>query len=160
MSFKSLLAHRCTILRQDVDLDSGSPVYNWTPVKENVRCFIDLNFIRNGKDPIWTPEAGRSSDRTGVAFFLRTAPLMNGDWIKVTVGPVGVFSFEMSIDEARKPKKLHHYEISVREIPKQLAAGAIGAPGVPGDPIPTPKVELLKVPLPLEQYGPVPGDPS
>lgn len=136
MSFKSLLAHRCTILRQDVDLRTGSASYSWVEVATNVPCFIDLNFIRKGKDPMWTAEAGRTPERTGVGFFSKRAQLQNGDWIKVTTGPVGVFSIETAIDEAWRPTTKHHFEVSLKEIPRQFAKGQVGAPLPPTDPVP------------------------
>lgn len=123
MSYRALLAHRCTVMRLTESFVNGIPTHTWTDVATNVRCFVDLNFVRLGKDPTWTPEAGRPSDRSGVAFFLGSAPIKNGDRIKMTKGPSGTFSLEAAIDEAWRPSAKHHLEISVKEVPKQLAAG-------------------------------------
>ena len=143
MSYKAMLKHRITILRQTNDVTTGSPVFAWQPVKTNVPCWLDLNFIRTGKDPMWTPEAGRSTERTGVLFVLPSAPLKNGDWIKCTKGPEGIFSLEAAIDEAWRPSKLHHLEISIKEVPQQIMPGSQGAPLPPST---TP----IKVPTPAE----------
>lgn len=138
MSLKSLLRHRCTILRQDIDLASGSPIYQWVEVKTGVRCFVDLNFVRQGKDQLWTPEAGRPTERAGVAFFMSTAPIKNGDWIKMTTGPSGTFELQAAIDEAWQPTRLHHLEIAVKEIPAAFVSGQNGAPLPTTDPVPVP----------------------
>ena len=120
------------------------------PVKTNVRLFLDLGFIRMGKDPVWTPEAGRPSERTGVAFFLVSAPLKVGDWIKMTKGPEGVFEIGPAVDEPWRPTSKHHLEVSVREIPKAFAAGQPGAPTKPaaGVEIPVPAPKTIPVPSP------------
>lgn len=148
MSYKSMMKHRCSILRQDVDLTSGSPIYDWVVVKANVRCFVDLNFIRNGKDQMWTPEAGRPTERTGVAFFLGTAPIKNGDWIKVTKGPYGIFELQAAVDEAWRPTDKHHLEVGVQEVPQAFAAGQEGAPSAPGTPVFVPPAPPTSVPIP------------
>lgn len=151
MSFRSLLKHRCTIMRADVDLDTGSPVYNWVDVKTNVMCRLDLNFVRMGKDQLWTPEAGRSTERSGVIFFLPTAPIKPGDWVKITKGPKGIFSLEAAVDEAWGQSDVHHFEIGAKEVPQQLALGAPGAPQPPvdatGQPVPVPALPPAGTPL-------------
>jgi hypothetical protein len=60
MSYATLLKHRCSLLDLTEDFVNGIPVMQWGLVATNVRCFLDLNFIRRGKDPMWTPEAGRT----------------------------------------------------------------------------------------------------
>lgn len=141
LSYRSMLKHRVTIMRQTVDLASGSPVYGWTEVKTNVRCFMDLNFIRHGKDAVWTPESQRSTERQGVAFFMGDAPLKIGDWLKVTKGPQGVFSLEGGIDEAWKPERKHHLEVGVKEVPKQFEKGQLPSPDNPmTGPVPVPPI--------------------
>lgn len=120
MSFNSLLKHRCTVQRNELDLSTGSAELTWTDIKENVPCFIDLMFLRSGRDPVWSPEAGRAAPRAGVAFFHAKAPIRNGDRIVVTTGPQGTFTLEMSIDEARSPSRLAHLEVFVHGLPAQL----------------------------------------
>jgi len=125
MSYAGLLAHRCTIKRQQEVIKNGMPIYVWATVATDVKCFLDLNFIRNGKDPVWTPEAGRPADRSGVGFFLGTAKIKNADRVEMTRGPSGTFSLEMAVDEAWKPKRLHHKEVSVKEVPAQVSKGEV-----------------------------------
>lgn len=124
MSFRALLKHRCTLVRLKMVAVNGSPISTWEPVEENVRCFIDLNFIRKGKDPFWTEQAGRPADRTGVLFLLGDTPIKSGDRVIISKGPKGSFSVEGAIDEVWTPSKLHHLEVGVREVATQLARGA------------------------------------
>lgn len=120
MSYRSMLRHRCTVLRLKETFVRGIPVHDWVPVAVNVSCFVDLNFVRLGKDPTWTPEAGRPTTRTGVGFFLAGAPLRSGDRIRMTKGPSGTFSLDGALDEAWRPTAKHHMEVSLKEVPSQL----------------------------------------
>lgn len=125
MSFRGMLKQRCKILRlQETQID-GLVQMTWSTVTggDNVRCFLDLNYIRKGKDPIWTPEAGRATDRTGVLFLEPTAPLKSGDRIEVLKGPKGVFSIEGAVDQSWTPNKNHHLEVGVQEVGNPLAKG-------------------------------------
>jgi|SRR5690242_6951124 hypothetical protein len=124
MSFKSLLKHRCEVIRLQETFIDGMPVHSWSVVATNVKLFLDLNFVRLGKDPTWTAEAGRPTTRTGVAFFLKGAPIKNGDRIRVTKGPTGTFTLEAAVDESWQPNQLHHLEVSVQEVPGQIATGS------------------------------------
>ena len=90
-----------------------------------------MNFIRSGKDAVWTPESGRGTERYGVGFFLGNEPLKPGDWIKMTRGPTGVFSLEAAVDEAWRPEENHHLEVGLREIPKQYEKGQLPSPDDP-----------------------------
>jgi hypothetical protein len=99
MSFRAMLKHRCRVLSMSESSEDGVPVIGWDYVRTNgqpaeYRCFLDLNFIRRGKDPQWTPEAGRPADRTGVFF---------------------------AFDEAWTPSVRHHIEIGVIEVASQMA---------------------------------------
>jgi hypothetical protein len=123
MSFKSLLKHRCTVLELIETSDDGSPVTSYQPKAFEVRCFLDLNFIRRGKDPMWTAEAGRPADRTGVLFLSPAAPIVSGDRILMTTGPAGTFSIEGAIDEVWRPGSIHHLEVGVVEVATQIARG-------------------------------------
>jgi len=120
MSFKALLRHRCDVLRLTETFLNGSPIHEWAVVATGVPVFADLNFVRLGKDPTWTPEAGRPTTRTGVGFFNRRAPIRSGDRIRMTYGPTGTFSIEAAIDEAWQPTRRHHLEVSLKEVPTQL----------------------------------------
>lgn len=97
------------------------PVQMWAVVSQGVRCFLDLNFIRRGKDPLWTPEAGRPSDRSGVLFVEASANVKSGDRLRMTRGPHGVFQVEGAVDEAWTPTRMHHLELGVVEVGAPLA---------------------------------------
>lgn len=127
MSYNALLKHRCQILRMSETAEDGVPVLGWSPLADDqdqpltFRCFLDLNFIRRGKDPQWTPEAGRPADRSGVFFGQGSIPLRSGDRIKMTRGPAGTFEAQGAFDEAWTPCERHHIEIGVVEVAGQIA---------------------------------------
>lgn len=122
MSYGSLLKHRCELFELREAFVNGIPQSNWTQVASGVHCFLDLNFIRHGKDPMWTPEAGRSADRSGV-LFLKTNSVRSGMRVKMTFGPSGMFLIEGAVDEAWKPTRRHHVEVGVTEVPSQISNG-------------------------------------
>jgi hypothetical protein len=126
MAFNTLLKQRCKLLELNETNVDGLVSHVWTVVTggENVRCFLDLNYIRKGKDPIWTPEAGRATDRTGVLFLAPNAPVKSGHRVEMLKGPLGTFSVEGAVDEAWTPKKLHHLEVGVQEVGSVLAKGS------------------------------------
>lgn len=121
MSYRSMMRHRCTVLDLTSSNDDGSPIFDWTPIATNIPCFLDLNFIRRGKDPMWTAEAGRPADRSGVLFLLGNAPIRSGHRIRMTKGPSGTFSIEGAFDEAWRPSERHHIEIGVVEVANQIS---------------------------------------
>lgn len=123
MSYGGLLQHKCNLLTLTTTFADGMPVSAWTPYATGVKCFLDLNFIRRGKDPMWTPEAGRSSDRAGVLFLSGKANPKSGMRVQMTKGPSGTFLVEGAVDEAWRPTKLHHYELGVTEVPSQITKG-------------------------------------
>lgn len=124
MAYRSLLKHRCFLWEMRQGQVDGSPVHTWerveTPYDLPLRCFLDLNFIRKGKDPIWTPEAGRPADRSGVLFLAGDAPVRSGQRVEMVKGPEGTFSIEGAVDEAWKPSRRHHLEIGVLEVATSL----------------------------------------
>lgn len=123
MSYKSLLKHRCSLLELQESFVNGIPQSSWVSVAEGVKCFLDLNYIRRGKDPMWTAEAGRVSDRTGVLFLHGTAPAKSGMRVKMTFGPAGTFLIEGAVDQSWRPTSLHHLEVGVIEVPSQISKG-------------------------------------
>lgn len=131
MSYRSLLKHRCSVIELVESVTDGSPVMTWNVKATDVRCYLDLNFIRKGKDPMWTPEGGRPADRSGVLFLLGDAPVKSGDHILMTKGPAGTFSLEGAFDEAWQPSKRHHIEIGVVEVAAQLSRGMFSQQGPP-----------------------------
>lgn len=128
MSFAGMLAHRCRLIDSVEQSNAGSSVYTWTPVLETdaasgnfglpkiFKCFLDLNFLRRGKDPMWVEAAGRPQDRTGVIFFRDNTPVKSGMRIEMTKGPAGIFSIGGALDEAWTPHRMHHLEFGVIEV--------------------------------------------
>lgn len=127
MSYKGLLRDRVEVWRattDTTDLSTGSAVTTYNPVYTNVRCNLDLQYIRKGRDPVWTPEASTTPQlRKGVAFFLLTADVQDGDRLKWTKGGSGVFTVERGVDTVRRPGMDHHIEIWIEEIAPQIARG-------------------------------------
>lgn len=118
-----MLKHRCDLLELRETFEDGIAVSAWTLVASQVKCFLDLNFIRRGKDPVWTPEAGRASDRSGVLFVQGSAPARSGMRVRMSFGPSGTFLIEGAVDEAWRPTSRHHLEVGVVEVPSQIGSG-------------------------------------
>jgi hypothetical protein len=123
MSFQGMLAHRCKLIDSVETSTDGSSTYAWTYLTEAdltthkiFRCFLDLNFLRRGKDSMWVEAAGRPQDRTGVVFFPGNTPVKSGMRIEMTKGPSGIFSIGGALDEAWTPHKMHHLEFGVIEV--------------------------------------------
>ena len=129
MSFNSMLAHRCSLIDSKETSVDGSSVYTWVTVATDVPCFLDLSFIRKGKDAQWVEAAGRPKDRTGVIFFKGAQSVKSGQRIEMTKGPVGTFSIEGALDEAWSPRKRHHLEFGVIEVASVIKRAAyVGDP--------------------------------
>lgn len=99
----------------------GMSVVDYEVVGSQIRCFVDLTFIRKGRDPQWTPESGRPADRSGVLFLLPTADVRSGDRFQVVKGPPGTFEIQGALDDAWKPTSLHHKEYGLVEVPSSVA---------------------------------------
>lgn len=132
MSFTSMLAHRCRLIAPVETSVDGSSVYTWQTVSgaDSVSCFLDLNFLRKGKDSQWVEAAGRPKDRTGVIFFKGSQVVKSGWRIEIdeeayplTRGPKGMFSIEGALDEAWTPRKKHHLEFGVIEVATAIKRG-------------------------------------
>jgi hypothetical protein len=124
MSYRLMLQHRCNVQRLVEGETNGYLTMAYTVVLMNVPCFLDLNFIRKGKDPMWTAEAGRPTDRTGVWFGLPKYDVRSGDQIIMVKGPSGTYQIEGAVDEAWRPRNLHHLELGVKEIGRPVAQGS------------------------------------
>lgn len=121
MSLRSLLVHRAEVLRLATTNVDGAATYDWDSLGV-VPCRVDLSFIRSGKDPVWTPEAGRPADRTGVAFFAAGADVLPGDRIFMVAGGVeGTFELQGTLDFVQDRRgRTHHLECGVIEVAKPL----------------------------------------
>ena len=100
-----MLQQRCNIRRLVEGTTNGYVTFTYQTVETNVPCFLDLSFIRKGKDPMWTPEAGRPSDRSGVWFGMPKVNVQSGDQIVMTKGPSGTFQVEGAVDEDRSDRE-------------------------------------------------------
>lgn len=86
-----------------------------------VKCRLDLNFLRPGKDVPATIEAGTAPDRIGV-MFCRKVGLKAGDRIVTIAGPVtGVFDIKSIPDDALDFSAAHHVEVQIVETVQNLA---------------------------------------
>lgn len=94
-----------------------------------LRCRLDMNFIRQGKDIPMAPVAGKAPDRIGVMFTYPYAPIKAGDRI-VTIDNekneqpvVGTFEIRAIPDEAIAFSSRHHIEVQVVETNQDLDGG-------------------------------------
>ena len=117
MSFEGLLAHRCDLYGLITSDRDGSPITSYQKINTKpIKCRLDLNFVRQGKDPMWMATASRPEDRMGVFFFLPNAPLKVGLRAVMLKGPGGIFQLRGAIDEAWGYDSLHHYEVGASEV--------------------------------------------
>lgn len=91
-----------------------------------LRCRIDLNFVRPGKDVPIAPVAGRAPDRVGLLITNPYAPLKAGDMV-VTIPneagetPVeGSFEIRVMPDEVIAFSSRHHLEVQVIEARQEV----------------------------------------
>lgn len=139
MSFDALLVHRCNLMRLAESNQDGIASYTWSTIKRSIPLRIDLSFQRRGKDPDWISEAGRPTDRTGVAFFGPGLDVRPGDRIVMTHGPTGRFELQGSRDYVPdRYGDVHHIEIGVQEVAQAIAPAlpVIAPPAVAPPPPP------------------------
>lgn len=93
-----------------------------------LKCRIDMNFLRPGKDIAPAPEAGKAPDRIGVMYCDAWVPIRAG-YRFVTIPnddgeePVkGVFDLRVNPDGAVGYKTVHHLEMQVIESIQGLTA--------------------------------------
>lgn len=109
----------------------GSPSMEWVQAEDTdtalndmlqfLKCRLDMNFIRQGKDIPMAPEAGKAPDRIGVLFTYPYAPIKAGDRIvaipnennKIPVA--GTFEIRAIPDEAIDFSDRHHIEVQIIE---------------------------------------------
>lgn len=87
-----------------------------------IRCRLDLNFLRPGKDVPQAYEAGVAPDRIGVMFTYAGLPLKAGDRIVTVSGPVtGIFDIKTIPDVALDYSSGHHIEVQIVETVQNLS---------------------------------------
>lgn len=106
----------------------GKPTYNWAPVPggEFLKCRLDLNFVRPGKDIPAAPIAGSAPDRIGLLFCSADAPIRAGDRVVAIPNEVGEIpvagTFEIRVipDVVVGFSHAHHIEIQILETNQTL----------------------------------------
>jgi hypothetical protein len=118
----------------------GSASASWTQltgildpqlnIPGQMRCRIDLQFIRRGVDQPPAVQAGRAPDRVGVLYFMPVTdaygvPLvLAGDRIVTVSGPVyGTFDIRQLPDVAQDFIGGHHVETQIVEVAQSLQSG-------------------------------------
>lgn len=127
------------VLESVTDIVDGARVQTWNkstasfdPVcaRGEMKCRLDLIFLRPGKDAPAPVVSGRSPDRTGVMYCSYTPSLRGGQIIRVIKGPYSGSSFllKMRPDEAQAYSGSHHIEVQVNEVAQASFNFPSGAP--------------------------------
>lgn len=96
---------------------------------QRLKCRLDMNFIRPGKDALPAPVAGRAEDRVGLLITAPYAPIKAGDRLVAIPNdagdiPVrGTFEIRQMPDEAIGFSARHHLEVQVVETNQALTEG-------------------------------------
>jgi hypothetical protein len=136
---RHLFASTVEILESVTDVVDGARVQTWaksgavfdpTCAAGEMKCRLDLIFLRPGKDAPAAVVAGRTPDRTGVMFCSYTPSLRGGQIIRVISGPFTGSSFllKMRPDEAQAFSGTHHIEVQVNEVAQTGLNYPSGAP--------------------------------
>lgn len=136
---RHLFASRVEILESTTDVVDGARVQAWSKSTASfdpscapgeMKCRLDLIFLRPGKDAPAPVAGGRSPDRTGVLFCSNTPALQGGQIIKVVSGPHlgAMFLLKMRPDEAQDFSGSHHIEVQVHEVNQAGFTYPSGAP--------------------------------
>lgn len=110
-------------------VQDGVATTTWVPVAglEKVKCRLDLNFVRPGKDILPAPVAGKVPDRIGILFTSSGMPLKAGQRVvaipdKFGSIPVkGTFEIRVVPDEAIGFSDAHHIEVQIIEVAQKPA---------------------------------------
>jgi hypothetical protein len=136
---RHLFASTVEVLEATTDIVDGARVQTWakssatfdpTCAPGEMKCRLDLIFLRPGKDAPAPVVAGRSPDRTGILFCSNTPALQAGQIIKVITGPHlgAMFLVKIRPDEAQAYSGTHHIEVQVNEVNQAGFAYPSGAP--------------------------------
>lgn len=104
---------------------NGAAQTSWVPVTDPqlayIRCRLDLNFLRPGKDQPAPYVAGTAPDRIGI-MFVGILPIRAGDRFVADSGPVeGTFEIRSTPDVAITARPTgHHMEIQIIESNQSL----------------------------------------
>lgn len=122
--------------RLQLTVVGGRPIMDWAQATDDdpalndmlqfLKCRLDMNFLRPGKDILPAPEAGKAPDRIGIMFTSPYAPIRAGDRIVAIPNesgktPVeGTFEIRQIPDEAIDFSERHHIEVQIIETNQQL----------------------------------------
>lgn len=115
------------ILESVTDIVDGARVQSWAKSTDTfdfqlpageMKCRLDLVFLRPGKDAPAPIVAGRTPDRTGILYCSYTPNLKGGQIVKCSSGPYTGASFliKMPPDAAQDFSSAHHIEVQVFEV--------------------------------------------
>lgn len=140
-----LYASVVKVQRLQVFVEAGrTPRHEWVdqaPPLDRVRCRLDLNFIRPGKDVLPPLEAGVARDRVGIMFCSAAIDLRAGDRIVAVSGPeYGTFEIRNIPDRAQDFSTAHHIEVQIVET-NQTLSGPTTFPSEDSPPEATPPLE-------------------
>lgn len=142
-----LFASTVKVQRQQMTVADGrTPRHDWVdqPAPLNqVKCRLDLLFVRPGKDVLPAQEAGVARDRVGIMFCSAAVPILAGDRIVATAGPVsGTFEIRNIPDRAQDYSSAHHIEVQIVET-NQTLSGPSTFPSEDAPPAPweTPEID-------------------
>jgi hypothetical protein len=135
---RHLYNSRAQVQRLQGTLVHGTPVLAWSTIEAIVdpllgepgqlKCRLDLTFVRPGKDQPMPVTAGRAPDRVGVLFCDPTSALLAGDRVCMVEGPVtGIFELRVVPDPAVAMVSVHHLEVQVIEVSQALVGIFPGA---------------------------------
>lgn len=127
------------ILESITDVVDGARVQTWQKSTNSfdatcgpgeMKCRLDLIFLRAGKDAPAPIVAGRTPDRTGVMYCSYTPSLKGGQIMRVIKGPFTNSSFLLKLrpDEAQNFSGTHHIEVQVFEVSQAGFSYPSGAP--------------------------------
>lgn len=127
------------VLESTTEVVDGARVQTWNKSNKifdptmppgEMRCRLDLIFLRPGKDAPSPVVAGRTPDRTGVMFCSLSANLKGGQIIRVIKGSETGNSFilKMRPDQAQGFSGAHHIEIQINEVAQASMPFPSGAP--------------------------------
>ncbi len=128
---RHLFHTRAEVLRLVQDRPLGVPqmtwqkvpsvVDRWLGVPGELKCRIDLSYMRPGKDQLMPVVEGRAPDRIGVLFCAVTDSLLSGDRIRCIDGPIrGTFEIRAMPDVAADFGSAHHLEVQIVEVSQQM----------------------------------------
>lgn len=92
-----------------------------------LKCRIDMNFLRPGKDIPAAPEAGKAPDRMGLLITSAYAPLRAGDRViaipneRNKIPVPGTFYLKVIPDAAQDYDDQHHLEVQIIEESQYLS---------------------------------------